>query len=142
MINKHSEVDVVSDVLRLAAKAFPDSNFIVSLRTQYIERGSLSKKQLQGLHDKSLKAGTIPPGKLATLEAIIKKMRTRNKTTAPLNLPVEAADTRSPALIKAILEKFPQHKRVVYFKAKIENRETLNPLEISELEKFHQLLIK
>ena len=43
-------------------------------------------------------------------------------------------------LIEAILTRYPQHKRVLFLKAKYENNEVLSSLEISELKKFSQLI--
>ena len=141
MLPKNTEIDVISDVLKAAMQAFPDSDFIMSLRTQYIERGSLSKKQLEGLYQKAAKANTITSGKLATLEAIIKKMRTRYKSELPVINPPAAKDDRPGKLITEILEKYPQHKRVIYFKVKYENNEILSSIDLGELEKFHKLLL-
>ncbi len=83
MFRKKIDVDVVSDVLKATLSAYPDSVFIKSLSFQYEERGGLSKKQLEGLHKKALKVKTIPPGKLATLDAEILKRPTRFKSTIP-----------------------------------------------------------
>jgi hypothetical protein len=45
-------------------------------------------------------------------------------------------------LINTILEKYPQHKRVLFFKNKYDNNEVLSVTELGELKKFHTLLIK
>ena len=42
-------LDIVLDVLKASLAAYPTSKFIESLLFQYQERGSLSKKQLEGL---------------------------------------------------------------------------------------------
>jgi hypothetical protein len=43
-------------------------------------------------------------------------------------------------LIETILAKYPQHKRVLFLKAKYDNNELLSSIEISELKKFKQLI--
>ena len=45
-------------------------------------------------------------------------------------------------MIDAILAKYPQHKRVLFFRSKFENNEPLTSTEISELQKFSRLLIE
>jgi hypothetical protein len=49
-------------------------------------------------------------------------------------------DERTGQLINAVLEKYPQHKRVLFLKIKYENNETLSSTEIGDLERFHKLL--
>ncbi|MBK7307129.1 MAG: hypothetical protein IPI88_08820 [Chitinophagaceae bacterium] len=66
-------MDVLLDILNEMVKAHPTSNFVNSLHQQYCNRGGLSKKQLEGLHSKASKTANISQGRLATLEAIIKK---------------------------------------------------------------------
>src|SRR3954468_19817327 len=75
-----TDVDVVNAVLEDCIIAFPVSSFVISLYQQYQKRGYLTKKQLQGLHDKASKISDIAPGKLATLEALFKKRPTRLKS--------------------------------------------------------------
>jgi hypothetical protein len=142
MNRKKPGVDVVKDLLELASIAYPDSTFIKSLSVQYEERGGLSKKQLDGLYKKALKVKTMPAGKLATLEAMILKRPNRYKSDLPENTPLYTKDEAAELLINDILGKYPQHKRVLFFKVKFDNNETLSPTEISELERFHKLLLK
>ena len=73
------DVDIVLDILKAVLDAQPLSSFTQSLLHQYQERGGLSKKQLQGLYGKASKINSIPPNKLATLEAIILKKHTKEK---------------------------------------------------------------
>ncbi len=136
------EVDIILDVLKEALNAYPASEFVASLLFQYQERGSLSKKQLEGLHSKASKVSTISPGKLATLEAIIRKKPTRYKSefSTPAALPEK--DEKLEALLNDILAKYPEHKRVVFIKTKFDNNEAISALEKTEIEKFHKLLIK
>lgn len=140
MIRK-PEIDIVNEVLEECIVAYPVSSFVISLYQQYIKRGSLSKKQLQGLHGKASQIQNISPAKLATLEALIKKMPTRFKSEAPPPTPLyEKKDETHGQMIDEILAKYPQHKRVLFFKAKYDNNETLSSQEIAELKKFAQLL--
>ncbi len=43
-------------------------------------------------------------------------------------------------LIHAILNRYPQHKRVLFLKARYDNHEPLSPDEQKELRKFVKLL--
>ena len=140
MFRKKIDVDVVKDILEAALAAYPDSTFVKSLSQQYEERGGLSKKQLEGLFKKSQKIQSIPVGKLATLEAMILKRPNRYKSAPPAPKPLYQKDERIGELINAILAKYPQHKRVLFFQSKYSNNESLTPSEITELEKFKKLL--
>ena len=145
-MNKHSyhkgpELDIILDVLNTAMDHRPDSVFIQSLRQQYLERGSLSKKQLQGLYDKASKIKEVSTGRLATLEATIIKMPNRFKSELPETKPLYEKDETTGLLINAILAKYPEHKRVVFFKSKFGNNELLSVTEMAELKKFGKLLL-
>ncbi|GGH70381.1 hypothetical protein HNQ91_003004 [Filimonas zeae] len=142
MDKRKSDVDVIEKVLDTCYRARPDALFFMSLLHQYEERGSLSKKQLEGLLAKARKIEEIPSGWLATLEAVILKMPTRFKSTIPVPAPVVEKDERPGQLIANILAKYPQHKRVLFLKAKYDNNEPLSALETGELEKFSKLLLK
>jgi hypothetical protein len=133
-------VDVILMILNAAHAARPDSTLISSLLQQYRERGGLSKKQLEGLHSKAGKIEGISAAHLATLEAIILKRPTRYKPEPP-KIVTESPEDHSP-LIESILQKYPAHKRILYFKMKLENREQLTQLEKEELVKFGKLLLK
>ncbi len=141
MYRKKPDVDIIRDLLELVLVAYPDSVFVKSLSFQYQERGGLSKKQLEGLYHKAGKVKTIPANKLATLEAVILKRPTRYKSELPENTPLYSKDATTGKLINAILEKYPQHKRVLFFQAKYDNNELLSPAETAELEKFYKLLL-
>jgi hypothetical protein len=138
--NKKKEVDIVNVVLEECIIAYPVSSFIISLYKQYMQRGSLSKKQLEGLHSKASKIENISPSKLATLEAIIKKMPTRSKSELPQNKPMFEKDESVGKLITTILERYPQHKRVLFLRSKYENNDVLSTTETDELKKFEKLL--
>ncbi len=142
MFRKKPDVDVVKDILAMAHAARPDATFISSLLYQYEERGGLSKKQLEGLLSKASKIDSIPAAKLATLEAMIKSRPSRFKSEAPVSsplIPQFVKDEKAGELIALVLAKFPQHKRVLFFKAKYDNNEVLTPAEMSELEKFGKI---
>lgn len=130
------------DVLKAVAEAQPHSDFVKSLLNQYMERGGLSKKQLEGLYGKAQRVSNIPLGKLATLEAIILKKHAKTKSDLPATAPLYQKDTATGELISSILAKFPAHKRVLFLKAKYENNEPLTPSELTELQKFSKLLNK
>ena len=135
-----SEVDIVRDILEQTEIAFPASTFIKSIHQQYLNRGGLSKKQLEGLYQIAQKAKTIPPGKLSTLEAIILKKPTRYRSEKPAPAPLYKKDEELGKKIFAILEKYPQHKRVLFLKVKYENNEVFSATETAELEKFYKFL--
>lgn len=143
MYRKKPGVDVIKDVLDAALVAYPGSVFIQSLSQQYEERGGLSKKQLQGLHAKASKIKTLAPARLATLEAEILKRPDRFKSPTPaVNQPLYVKDETTGMMIDAILARYPQHKRVLFFKVRYDNNEVLGPSDLTELQKFYKLLGK
>jgi hypothetical protein len=134
-------VDIINEVLEACILAYPVSSFIISLYKQYINRGWLTKKQLEGLYGKAQKIEELPPGKLAALEAIINKMPTRYHSKAPTELkPLYQKDEDTGNLIQAILEKYPQHKRVLFLQSKYRNNEPLTKAELADLKNFSRLL--
>ena len=135
-----SDVDVIRDILEQAEIAFPGSTFIKSIHQQYLNRGGLSKKQLEGLYQIAQKVNTITAGKLSTLEAIILKKPTRYRSEKPTPAPLYKKDEEIGKKIMAILEKYPQHKRVLFLKVKYENNEVFSSAETADLEKFYKLL--
>src|SRR5258708_39671298 len=106
-MNTKKKIDIVNDLLEDCILAYPVSSFIISLYKQYMQRGSLSKKQLQGLHSKASKIINIPAGKLATLEALIKKMPTRYKSELPEAKPMFVRDESLLQIMETILAKYP-----------------------------------
>jgi len=135
------KIDIVNDLLDECVMAFPTSSFIISLFKHYQKYGSCSKKQLQGLYAKASTIEQISTSKLGTLEAIIKRMPTRYKSELPAPAPLFERDGQAGALIERILERYPQHKRVLYLKSKFEGNQPLTPVESSELKKFGKLLL-
>lgn len=136
------DLDIITDLLKAVIKVRPEDEFCKSLLQQYQERGGLSKKQLEGLLGKATKFTDSPPGKLATLEAIILKKHTNHKSQVAAILPPEEKDETSAALVEAILQKYPGHKRVLLFKMKMDKRELLSTVEKEELNKFAKILLK
>ena len=133
-------MDIVLDILKAVLAAQPLSSFTQSLLHQYQERGGLSKKQLEGLFSKALKINGIPSNKLATLEAIILKKHQKYKSALPPTEPLYKKDEATGQLLESILGKYPQHKRVLFFKSKYDGNEVLTAAEMSELQKFSKLL--
>lgn len=139
---RYNKMDILLDILNEMVKAHPTSYFVNSLHQQYCNRGGLSKKQLEGLHSKASKIANISPGKLATLEAIIKKKPTRERAAATITASLPVKDQEVGNMINAILDKYPQHKRLLFLKSKFDNNENIAALEIAEVEKFGKLLLK
>ena len=133
-------LDIINEVLEECILAYPVSSFIISLYKQYQQRGSLSKKQLQGLYGKASKIEGLPPGKLATIEAIIKRMPTRYKSELPQPTPLFEKEEATGHLIEEILKKYPQHKRVLFLKAKYDNNELLSTADMADLKRFKSLV--
>ena len=134
-------MDIILEILKKATREKPDSNFLNSLHQQYCERGGLSKKQLEGLYSKIEKIDGFSFSMIATLEAIILKKPTRYKSEINLLPPKPASQDDEIAGLMGMLEKFPQHKRLLFFKAKLQNREKLSPADLTEIEKFKKLLM-
>lgn len=134
-------IDIIGKILDVLYAHNPDALFVMSLMHQYEERGSLSKKQLQGLLSKAQKVPGISPSWLGTLEAIILKMPNRYKSVEPIKkTPIYQQDEEMGLLMQAILQRYPQHKRVLFLKARYDNHEPLNTEEQKELRKFVKLL--
>jgi len=142
MSTPNKKFDIIDRILEACYKHNPDALFVMSLMHQYEERGSLSKKQLEGLMLKAVKVPDMPPNWLATLEATINKMHTREKSPAQINTPIFVKDEETGAKMRAILAKYPQHKRVVFLYAKYEKNELLSAAEKEEVIKFWKLLVK
>ena len=138
MEKKKVEIDIVNEVLEACILAYPVSSFVISIYKQYLQRGSLSKKQLEGLYGKAKKIETFAPGRLATLEALIKKMATRYKSEIPENAPLYIKDEETGEMIDFILGKYPEHKRILFLKSKWENNEVLTGAETSDLKRILQ----
>lgn len=136
------DVDIVAQIIRQVLEAKPEDVFCKSIYQQYMERGGLSKKQLEGLHGKAGRIKEISSGKLATLEAIIKKKHITERAAATITKTEIEIDTEAEKMITAILDKYPQHKRVLLFKANFTKDKTMPPADKTELEKFYKILMK
>jgi len=137
-----TKLDIIDKILDACYQHNPDALFIMSLMHQYEERGSLSKKQLQGLHQKAIKVKDMPANWLATLEATILKMPTRDKTPAQAGKPLFQKNENINNTIAAILLKYPQHKQVLLLQTKINKNEQLTTNELNDLKRFEKLLLK
>lgn len=134
------DVDIIMDLLQAVLEFNPDSAFTQSLLHQYQERGGLSKKQLEGLYGKASKLRSVPPGKLATLEAIILKKKGKQRSELPPNAPLYIPDEEAAGQVNAILARYPEHKRVLFFRSKLQNNEPLSGPEKTELKRFFGML--
>jgi hypothetical protein len=142
MYRKKLGVDIILDVLTETLTANTTSTFVSSLLHQYQLRGALSKKQLEGLYHKASKVNGIAPAKMATLQAIILKMVVKERApVSQTQAPLLKKDENSGKLIESILEKYPQHKRVLFFKARFDNNELFSVSETEELKRFYKLLL-
>jgi hypothetical protein len=135
-------VDVTMDILQLLLQLQPHSSFIQSLHQQYCERGGLSRKQLEGLHNKAAKCKEVPAQKLATLEAIIKLKPVRNKSSLPTSKKEPEADVMTNKMMEELLVKFPLHKRLLFLQSIFNKNKMLLAAEKEEVHKFYKLLIK
>ena len=134
------DVDIILDILEAVMLARPADDFVKSLHVQYQERGGLSKKQLQGLYGKASRLTGISPARLATLEAIILKKKSKERSPLPPPTPLYQKDEDTGRRINAILARYPAHKRVLFFQSRYENNQPLSPAELSELARFEKLL--
>lgn len=146
MLSKNKKIDVIDKLLSLCYAHNKDALFIMSLMHQYEERGSLSKKQLEGLLLKAQKIKEIPAHQIAAVEAIVLKMPTRDKTPVQKITPAinEAQAQISTALAQAdqILALYPAHKQVLLLKSKLTSHQLLTPQEQADLTKFVKILVK
>lgn len=142
MIRKKDAIDSINVLLEECIMAYPVSAFVISLYKQYQQRGSLSKKQLEGLYSKASKIKDLAPGKLAAVEVIIKKMPTRDKTPISEPKPMYEKDESVINSINHILAKYPEHKRVLFLKSKYENNEILSATDLTDLNRMEKLINK
>lgn len=147
MLSKNKKIDVIEKLLSLCYTHNKDALFIMSLMHQYEERGSLSKKQLEGLLLKAKKIKEIPAHQIAAVEAIVLKMPTRDKTpvkktTTPTTNEAQAQIIASLAQTDQILALYPAHKQVLLLKSKLSTHQPLTPQEQADLTKFVKILVK
>ncbi|MBX9733250.1 MAG: hypothetical protein K2X37_04245 [Chitinophagaceae bacterium] len=135
------KLDIIDKILNACYAHNSDALFVMSLMHQYEERGTLSKKQLEGLLHKARNVPEMPTNWIATLEATILKMHTKEKAPATINTPVFVQDEELGKKMEVILAKYPQHKRVVFLYARYKKSEPISATEKAEIEKFYKLLI-
>lgn len=137
-----NDINILLDILKQLQKAHPASDFVNSLYNQFCERGGLSRKQLEGLYNKASKAGSLPASRLATLEAIIKKKPVRERAAASKTIAEPEKDIETGSVLREILQKYPQHKRLLFLQSKYVNNEHLTTTEREEIQKFRKLLLQ
>jgi hypothetical protein len=137
-----TEINIILSILETLKENKPDSVFINSLHHQFCNRGGLSKKQLEGLHAKAVQSNLISTAKLATLEAIIKKKPTRYKSEKIKTVVIEKKDEAVLQLLEEILNRFPQHKMVLFLHSKYKHNDILTDAEIAEAKRLHKVLLK
>ncbi len=142
MAKANKQIDIIDKVLDACYHANSNDLFVMSLMHQYEDRGFLTKKQIEGLLFKAQKHPDIPSGWLATLQATIAKMPTRDKTPpAPMAPPTNNLPPAWLEQLQQLLVHYPQHKRALFLLSKHQTHTALLPSEIAEIEKFHKLLI-
>ncbi len=138
----NTDVDIIADLLQALIAVRPEDNFCQSLWEQYCERGGLSKKQLEGLLGKATKFTEVSPGKLATLEAIIKKKHQKQKSEISAPAVEEARDKKPGKDMEAILAKYPEHKRVLFLKSRWDKGEELSTAELEDILRLKKAVLK
>ncbi len=139
---KKGSLDFVEKVLTACYNSNKDDLFVMSLMHQYEERGFLTKGQLQGLFYKAEKVADLPTGLLATLEATIIKLPTREKKNTPIVITEVKKDEETEKRINQILGKYPQHKAVIGFQNNFNKYDKLSSSEKLELDRIYKMLIK
>jgi hypothetical protein len=135
-------IDIIMNILQLMMEKRPDSGFVKSLHQQYCERGGLSKRQLEGLYSKASGIEGFPTAKLATLEAIIKKKHSKERTPVSKAAESPVPDIATAKLIDDILTKYPQHKMVVLLRSKFQKDGFLSAPDADELKRLGKILLK
>jgi hypothetical protein len=141
-MEKKKGPDVIDKILEACYQANKDALFIMSLMHQYEDRGFLTKGQMEGLFKKASTVKDMPAGWLATLEATIAKLPTRDKTPVKKEAVEYKKDEQVQKWIEQILAKYPQHKAVIALQLKFEKQNELTPNEKKEVQKFYKLLIE
>ena len=139
---KKDGLDFVEKILTACYNSNKDDLFVMSLMHQYEDRGFLTKGQLQGLFYKAEKVTDLPTGLLATLEATLSKLPTREKTNTPIVISEVKKDEETENMLNEILVKYPQHKAVIGLQNNFKKHDKLNSTEKLELNKIYKLLFK
>jgi hypothetical protein len=67
-------------------------------------------------------------------------MPTRFKSELPEIKPMFEKEEETGRMISEILEKYPNHKRVLFLKVKYDNNEVFTATDINDLKRFKSLL--
>ena len=139
---KKGQLDFVEKILTACYKSMKYDLFVMSLMHQYEERGFLTKGQLQGLYYKAEEVKDLPAGLLATLEATISKLPTKEKKNAPIVLNEVKKDEETENKLNEILAKYPQHKAVLNLQNNFKQHDKLTSSEKLALNKIYKILFK
>ncbi|KIC92968.1 hypothetical protein [Flavihumibacter solisilvae] len=135
-------IDIINTVLEDCIIAYPVSSFIISLYKHYLKWGTLSKKQLIGLHAKASQIEGIAPGKLAAIETIIKRMPDKVKPVEITRSPVVTKDSSIGETLERLLAAYPNHKRGLFLQSKFQLNESFSPEEMADIKRLKQMLDK
>ena len=138
---KKDSLDFVEKILTACYNSNKGDLFVMSLMHQYEDRGFLTKGQLQGLFYKAEKVADLPTGLLATLEATLSKLPTREKKDAPIVINELKKDEETQNKLAEILAKYPQHKAVLGLQNNFNKYDKLSSTEKLELNKIYKLLV-
>ncbi len=139
---KKGNIDFVEKILTACYNSNKDDLFVMSLMHQYEDRGFLTKGQLQGLFYKAEKVADLPTGLLATLQATLSKLPTREKKNAPIVINEVKKDEETENKLNEILAKYPQHKAVLGLQNNFNKYDKLTSIEKLELDRIYKLLFK
>ncbi len=139
---KKDGLDFVEKILTACYNSNKDDLFVMSLMHQYEDRGFLTKGQLQGLFYKAEKVKELPAGLLATLEATLSKLPTKEKKDAPIIISEVKKDEETENKLNEILAKYPQHKAVIGMHNNFKKYDKITSTEKLELDRIYKLLFK
>ena len=139
---KKDGLDFVEKILTACYNSNKDDLFVMSLMHQYEDRGFLTKGQLQGLFYKAEKVRELPAGLLATLEATLSKLPTREKKDAPIVMSEVKKDEETENILNEILAKYPQHKAVIGMHNNFKKYDKITSTEKLELDRIYKFLLK
>lgn len=135
-------MDIILKILERMRLDDPTQEFIQSTHRFYLEKGGLSKKQMEGLLALAVQNPNVPPANIATLQAIIKRKQLKQRSPKPtLNQQEDGEAVAAGQMIEAILEKYPQHKRILYLKT-LHAKGLLKKEDNDELKRLAKLLLK
>lgn len=136
-------IDIINTVLEDCIVAFPVSSFIISLYKHYLKWGTLSKKQLIGLHARAAQIENMAPGKLAAIETIIKRMPDKVKPVEiTKSSPLYTKDASIGEVLERLLTAYPNHKRGLFLHSKFQHNEKFTTEEMADIKRLRQMLDK